>query len=134
MGSGGGKDTMARIVADMYYGHGIVPEAKFTHISCAELIAAAAQEADSLAATFLNSAAKNADGGMLYLHDAQALSLRDWPRLTDQLVIEMENRRDSLAVILAADSSDAINRLRAVSPGLKARVLGISFPEPENLN
>lgn len=133
LGSGGGKDAMARIVADMYYGHDIVPEAKFTHISCAELIAAAAQ-ADSLAATFLNSAAKNADGGMLYLHDAQALSLRDWPRLTDQLVIEMENRRDSLAVILSADSSEAINRLRAVSPGLKARVLGISFPEPENLN
>ncbi|SHY07479.1 ESX-1 ATPase, AAA family, EccA1 [Mycobacteroides abscessus subsp. abscessus] len=128
LGSGGRKDAMARIVADMYYGHGIVPEAKFTHISCAELIAAAAQEADSLAATFLSSAAKNANGGVLYLHDAQALSLRDWPRLTDQLVIEMENRRDSLAVILSADSSEAINRLRAVSPGLDARVLGISFP------
>lgn len=135
LGSCGGKDSMARIVADMYYGHGIVPEAKFTHISCAELIAAAAaQEADSLAATFLNSAAKNADGGVLYLHDAQALSLRDWPRLTDQLVIEMENRRDSLAVILSADSSEAINRLRAISPGLEARVRGISFSEPENLD
>lgn len=129
-GSGGGKDAMARIVADMYYGHGFVPEAKFTHISCAQLTAAA-QQSDPLAATFLKAAAKTADGGVLYLPDVQVLSSHPWPHLIGALIAEMEYRRDSLAVILSSNASDAIDRLLATDDGLDARVIRIGFSEPK---
>ncbi len=130
---------IVQAIAHLYCGVGVLPHTRVVAIPAAALMAGADEEVifdpdllrrligangvinrpvdvDSVAAY-----AQRADGGLLFIHDFQQVTPEARSEIADALVYEMEFRRETLVVAVAADD-ELLQRFRAVNPGFCARI------------
>ncbi len=120
---GTGKTTIARVVADMLAGLGVIAEPKLLETSRKDFVAEYEGQSAARTAKTVDSAL----GGVLLIDEAYALVQdRDGradpfgQEALDTLLARMENDRDRLVVIIAGYSSD-IDRLLEANEGLRSR-------------
>ncbi|OMC54023.1 type VII secretion AAA-ATPase EccA [Mycobacterium sp. IS-836] len=120
---GTGKTTIARVVANILAGLGVIPEPKLVETSRKDFVA----EYEGQSAVKTTKAIDRALGGVLFIDEAYALvQERDGrtdpfgQEALDTLLARMENDRDRLVVIIAGYSSD-IDRLLETNEGLRSR-------------
>lgn len=120
---GTGKTTIARVVANMLAGLGVIAEPKLVETSRKDFVA----EYEGQSAVKTAKTIDQALGGVLFIDEAYALvQERDGrtdpfgQEAMDTLLARMENDRDRLVVIIAGYSSD-IDRLLETNEGLRSR-------------
>lgn len=128
---GTGKTTVARLYGQLLYKLGLIGSDVFVETDRAGLIGMHLGETEMKTIALI----QEASGGILFVDEAYALNDRYsghkgfGEEALDVLVKEMEDRRDSLAVILAG-YSDRMNELLSINPGLKSRIPSvITFPD-----
>jgi type VII secretion ATPase EccA len=120
---GTGKTTIARVVANILAGLGVIPEPKLVETSRKDFVA----EFEGQSAVKSTKTIDRALGGVLFIDEAYALVQERNGRTDpfgqealDTLLARMENDRDRLVVIIAGYSSD-IDRLLETNEGLRSR-------------
>jgi len=120
---GTGKTTIARVVANILAGLGVITEPKLVETSRKDLVA----EYEGQSAVKTTKTIDRALGGVLFIDEAYALvQERDGrtdpfgQEALDTLLARMENDRDRLVVIIAGYSND-IDRLLETNEGLRSR-------------
>jgi type VII secretion ATPase EccA len=120
---GTGKTTIARIVANILAGLGVITEPKLIETSRKDFVA----EYEGQSAVKTTKTIDRALGGVLFIDEAYTLvQERDGradpfgTEALDTLLARMENDRDQLVVIIAGYSND-IDRLLEVNDGLRSR-------------
>lgn len=120
---GTGKTTIARVVANILAGLGVIPEPKLIETSRKDFVA----EFEGQSATKTTKTIDSALGGVLFIDEAYALVQERNGRAdpfgseaVDTLLARMENDRDRLVVIIAGYSSD-IDRMLETNEGLRSR-------------
>jgi SpoVK/Ycf46/Vps4 family AAA+-type ATPase len=117
---GTGKTTVARIVARIYQGLGLLDSGHLVEVTRKDLVG---QYVGQTAAT-TQSVLDRAAGGVLFVDEAYALiGGGQWdygPEAVATLLSHMENNRGSLAVI-AAGYQDEMDAFLASNPGLRSR-------------
>lgn len=117
---GTGKTTVARIVAEVYGALGVVPSGHLLEVGRADLVAGFIGQT----ATKTRQVFGDAVGGMLFVDEAYSLvrgDERDFgTEALDTLVAEMENHRDTTAVVVAGYPKEMSEFLDA-NPGLASR-------------
>lgn len=120
---GTGKTTIARVVAKTYAGLGVSQSATVLETSRADFIG----NVEGATTMKTRELIEKVGDGILFVDEAYQL-VQDRDGRTDpfgteaitELLLQMENRRDSLIVILAGYEKD-INRLLATNDGLSSR-------------
>jgi type VII secretion ATPase EccA len=120
---GTGKTTIARVVANILAGLGVISEPKLVETSRKDFVA----EYEGQSAVKTAKTIDQAMGGVLFIDEAYALvQERDGrtdpfgQEAMDTLLARMENDRDRLVVIIAGYSTD-IDRLLETNEGLRSR-------------
>jgi type VII secretion ATPase EccA len=120
---GTGKTTIARVVANILAGLGVIAEPKLIETSRKDFVA----EYEGQSAVKTSKTIDQAMGGVLFIDEAYALVQerdgRNDPfgqEAMDTLLARMENDRDRLVVIIAGYSND-IDRLLETNEGLRSR-------------
>jgi type VII secretion ATPase EccA len=120
---GTGKTTIARVVANILAGLGVIPEPKLVETARKDFVA----EYEGQSAVKTTKTIDRALGGVLFIDEAYALvQERDGrtdpfgQEALDTLLARMENDRDRLAVIIAGYGTD-IDRLLETNEGLRSR-------------
>jgi type VII secretion ATPase EccA len=120
---GTGKTTIARVVANILAGLGVIPEPTLVETSRKDFVA----EYEGQSAVKTTKTIDRAMGGVLFIDEAYALvQERDGradpfgSEALDTLLARMENDRDRLVVIIAGYSAD-IDRLLETNEGLRSR-------------
>jgi type VII secretion ATPase EccA len=120
---GTGKTTIARVVANILAGLGVISEPKLVESSRKDFVA----EYEGQSAVKTSRTIDRAVGGVLFIDEAYTLvQERDGradpfgTEALDALLARMENDRDRLVVIIAGYSSD-IDRLLESNDGLRSR-------------
>ena len=120
---GTGKTTIARVVANILAGLGVIAEPKLVETARKDFVA----EYEGQSAVKSTKTIDRALGGVLFIDEAYALvQERDGrtdpfgQEALDTLLARMENDRDRLVVIIAGYSSD-IDRLLETNEGLRSR-------------
>lgn len=120
---GTGKTTIARVVANILAGLGVIAEPKLVETSRKDFVA----EYEGQSAVKTARTIDRAMGGVLFIDEAYTLvQERDGradpfgTEALDTLLARMENDRDRLVVIIAGYSSD-IDRLLETNDGLRSR-------------
>jgi type VII secretion ATPase EccA len=120
---GTGKTTIARVVANILAGLGVIAEPKLVETSRKDFVA----EYEGQSAVKTARAIDRAVGGVLFIDEAYTLvQERDGradpfgTEALDTLLARMENDRDRLVVIIAGYSAD-IDRLLESNDGLRSR-------------
>src|SRR4029079_7188717 len=120
---GTGKTTIARVVANILAGLGVIAETKLVETSRKDFVA----EYEGQSAVKTARAVDRAMGGVLFIDEAYSLvQERDGradpfgTEALDTLLARMENDRDRLVVIIAGYGSD-IDRLLESNDGLRSR-------------
>lgn len=120
---GTGKTTIARVVANILAGLGVISEPKLLETSRKDFVA----EYEGQSAVKTTKTIDSALGGVLFIDEAYALvQERDGradpfgTEALDTLLARMENDRDRLVVIIAGYSAD-IDRLLETNEGLRSR-------------
>ena len=120
---GTGKTTIARVVANILAGLGVISEPKLIEASRKDFVA----EYEGQSAVKTAKTIDQALGGVLFIDEAYALvQERDGrtdpfgQEAMDTLLARMENDRDRLVVIIAGYSTD-IDRLLETNEGLRSR-------------
>lgn len=120
---GTGKTTIARVVANILAGLGVIAEPKLVETSRKDFVA----EYEGQSAVKTAKTIDSAMGGVLFIDEAYALVQerdgRNDPfgqEALDTLLARMENDRDRLVVIIAGYSTD-IDRLLETNEGLRSR-------------
>jgi type VII secretion ATPase EccA len=120
---GTGKTTIARVVANILAGLGVIGEPKLIETARKDFVA----EYEGQSAVKTTKAIDRALGGVLFIDEAYALvQERDGrtdpfgQEALDTLLARMENDRDRLVVIIAGYSTD-IDRLLETNEGLRSR-------------
>ena len=120
---GTGKTTIARVVANILAGLGVIPEPTLVETSRKDFVA----EYEGQSAVKTTKTIDRAMGGVLFIDEAYALvQERDGradpfgTEALDTLLARMENDRDRLVVIIAGYSAD-IDRLLQTNEGLRSR-------------
>jgi type VII secretion ATPase EccA len=120
---GTGKTTIARVVANILAGLGVIQEPKLIETARKDFVA----EYEGQSAVKTTKAIDRAMGGVLFIDEAYALvQERDGrtdpfgQEALDTLLARMENDRDRLVVIIAGYSND-IDRLLETNEGLRSR-------------
>jgi AAA+ superfamily predicted ATPase len=128
---GTGKTTVARLYAELLQNVGLLPSDRVIETDRSGLVAEFVGQTDKKTKEVI----KSADGGVLFIDEAYALNDRYGNQkgfgeeATDALVKEMEDRRDSLVVILAG-YKDPMMDFISINPGLKSRIpVIIEFPD-----
>lgn len=120
---GTGKTTVARLFGQLLHKLGLLGSNVFVETDRAGLIGEHIGETEKKTSAVI----EKATGGVLFIDEAYALNDRYSGRkgygedALNVIVKEMEDRRNSLAVILAG-YSDRMNDLLNVNPGLKSRI------------
>ncbi|MDQ2638743.1 MAG: type VII secretion AAA-ATPase EccA, partial [Actinomycetota bacterium] len=120
---GTGKTTIARVVANILTGLGVISEPKLVETSRKDFVA----EYEGQSAVKTSRTIDRAIGGVLFIDEAYTL-VQDRDGRTDPfgtealdtLLARMENDRDRLVVIIAGYSAD-IDRLLESNDGLRSR-------------
>ena len=120
--AGTGKTTVARIIAGIYNTLGILPDGDvFIECGRADLVASYAGQT----APKVKQLIDKATGGVLFIDEAYSLCADDsdafGKEAVDTLLAEMENKRNSLMVILAGYEKDMDMFLRR-NQGLSSRI------------
>ncbi|MCH9669788.1 MAG: type VII secretion AAA-ATPase EccA [Actinomycetia bacterium] len=120
---GTGKTTVARVVANILAGLGVIAEPKLVEVSRKDFVA----EYEGQSAVKTARTIDRAMGGVLFIDEAYSLvQERDGradpfgTEALDTLLARMENDRGRLVVIIAGYSKD-IDRLLEVNDGLRSR-------------
>ena len=120
---GTGKTTIARVVANILAGLGVIQEPKLIETARKDFVA----EYEGQSAVKSTKTIDRALGGVLFIDEAYALvQERDGrtdpfgQEALDTLLARMENDRDRLVVIIAGYSND-IDRLLETNEGLRSR-------------
>lgn len=121
---GTGKTTVARVIAKIFAGIGVCPKDSVKEASRGDLVGS--HEGESIKMT--REVIAEADGGVLFIDEAyEIVQARNSGQVDPfgteamtELMREMENRRDSLIVIMAGYEAD-MNRLLATNDGLVGR-------------
>ncbi|MGW0160345.1 type VII secretion AAA-ATPase EccA [Mycobacterium sp. NPDC003323] len=120
---GTGKTTIARVVANILAGLGVIAEPKLVETSRKDFVA----EYEGQSSVKTSRTIDRAVGGVLFIDEAYTLvQERDGradpfgTEALDTLLARMENDRDRLVVIIAGYSSD-IDRLLETNDGLRSR-------------
>ncbi|KAA1250506.1 type VII secretion AAA-ATPase EccA [Mycobacterium simiae] len=120
---GTGKTTIARVVANILAGLGVIAEPKLVETSRKDFVA----EYEGQSAVKTAKTIDHALGGVLFIDEAYTLvQERDGrtdpfgQEAMDTLLARMENDRDRLVVIIAGYSND-IDRLLETNEGLRSR-------------
>ncbi|OBI81176.1 type VII secretion AAA-ATPase EccA [Mycobacterium sp. E740] len=120
---GTGKTTIARVVANILTGLGVISEPKLVESSRKDFVA----EYEGQSAVKTSRTIDRALGGVLFIDEAYTLvQERDGrtdpfgTEALDTLLARMENDRDRLVVIIAGYSAD-IDRLLETNDGLRSR-------------
>ncbi len=120
---GTGKTTIARVVANILAGLGVIPEPKLVETSRKDFVA----EYEGQSSVKTSRTIDRALGGVLFIDEAYTLvQERDGrtdpfgTEALDTLLARMENDRDRLVVIIAGYSND-IDRLLETNDGLRSR-------------
>ena len=117
---GTGKTTLARLIARMYRALGLLPKGQLVEADRSSLVAGYVGQT----ALKVQEAVRSADGGVLFIDEAYSLAADRGSGFGDEavatLVNEMENRRESMAVIIAG-YQQAIEDLLATNQGMKSR-------------
>jgi SpoVK/Ycf46/Vps4 family AAA+-type ATPase len=118
---GTAKTTVARIFCQILQERGVIGEGKFVEASRPDLIGEyIGQSAPKVCKLF-----DKADGGVLFIDEAYSLSDGDHHNYGEealaQIVLEMENRRDRVVVILAGYPVE-MQRLYNMNSGLRSRL------------
>lgn len=126
---GTGKTSVARLIARIYRALGLLPRGHLVEADRSSLVAGYVGQT----ALKVQEAVRAADGGVLFVDEAYALASDSGGGFGDEaiatLINEMENRRTSMAVIIAG-YDDAIKGLLATNPGMKSRFqTSLTFPD-----
>ncbi|ORW08520.1 MULTISPECIES: AAA family ATPase [Mycolicibacter] len=121
---GTGKTTIARVIAKLFAGIGVCPKDTVVEASRGDLVGN--HEGESIKMT--REVIEKADGGVLFIDEAyEIVQARNSGQVDPfgteamtELMREMENRRDTLIVIMAGYEGD-MNRLLATNDGLVSR-------------
>jgi type VII secretion ATPase EccA len=120
---GTGKTTIARVVANILAGLGVIQEPKLIETARKDFVA----EYEGQSAVKTTKAIDRALGGVLFIDEAYALVQERGGRADpfgqealDTLLARMENDRDRLVVIIAGYGND-IDRLLETNEGLRSR-------------
>ncbi|HSS24022.1 MAG TPA: type VII secretion AAA-ATPase EccA [Mycobacterium sp.] len=126
---GTGKTTIARVVAKIYCGLGLLKRENIREVHRADLIGQHIGETEAKTNAIIDSALD----GVLFLDEAYALvatgAKNDFGLVAiDTLLARMENDRDRLVVIVAGYRAD-LDRFLDTNQGLRSRFTrGIDFP------
>ena len=129
--AGTGKTTVAKLFGELLYEEGILPTAKFTIATRKDLVAEYVGQTALKTHALIDQAA----GGVLFIDEAY--SLRTSPgtndfaaEAVDQLVMDSEEYRDQLVIILAGYTDEMTDFIQNTNPGLKSRFKNwITFPD-----
>lgn len=126
---GTGKTTVARLVAAIYRGLGILPKGHLVEVQRADLIAGFVGQT----ALKVQAVADSAMGGVLFIDEAYALSSgsdQDYGQEAIATLVKiMEDRRDQFAVIAAGYSAE-MGRFIESNSGLRSRFQRfVEFPD-----
>lgn len=125
---GTGKTTVARIIGRLYKEAGILPKGHVVEVSRADLVVGYAGQSGPNTLEKI----KDAQGGILFIDEAYTLADggdRLGQEVIDTLLKEMEDRRESLVVIVAG-YTEPMNSFIGSNPGLASRFNKyINFPD-----
>ena len=121
---GTGKTTVAKMIGKIYCALGVLPGDEVYTVSRADLVS----QYIGGTARCVREVCQRADGGVLFVDEAYSLVNSDQDsygkEAVDTLIQEMENRRDTMMVILAGYEEPMMEFLKA-NPGFKSRVPNI---------
>ncbi len=118
---GTGKTTVARIIADLYFGLGIIPSNRIVEVDRSALVAGYVGQSAIKTRQVVDSAL----GGVLFIDEAYTLSKggedRDFGQeVIDTLLKAMEDHRGELVVIVAG-YRELMHKFIDSNPGLRSR-------------
>ena len=116
---GTGKTEVARLLANIFYDEGILPENKFIETDSSGLISAYAGQT----AIKTHKLVKDSLGGILFIDEAYALMDGSGygKEAINALITDMENYRGKFCVIMAG-YKDPMEDMLSVNPGFKSRI------------
>jgi SpoVK/Ycf46/Vps4 family AAA+-type ATPase len=126
---GTGKTTVARLISRLYRALGLLSKGHLVEVGRSDLVAGYVGQT----AIAVKQAFNNAEGGVLFVDEAYALSpgyAEDFgAEAIATMVLEMENRREDLAVIVAGYEKP-MQAFIASNEGLESRFqTAIDFPD-----
>lgn len=126
---GTGKTEVARLLANILYDEGILPENKFVETDRSGLVGAYIGHT----ALKTHKLVKDSLGGVLFIDEAYSLANGDnhsfAQEAIDALIADMENYRGKICVILAGYKPQ-MEHLLSLNPGFKSRINRfIDFPD-----
>lgn len=126
---GTGKTTVARIIAKIYHGLGLISKGQLVEVDRSGLVGSFVGQTAPKVASVVSSA----EGGVLFIDEAYALTtggLNDFgSEAIETLLKLMEDKRDNLVVIAAGYTNKMVEFL-ASNPGLRSRFPNvIEFPD-----
>jgi SpoVK/Ycf46/Vps4 family AAA+-type ATPase len=124
---GTGKTTVARIIANLFFGLGFTSEPKLVEVTRAQLVGKYIGQT----APQVLDACKKADGGVLFIDEAYSLfnsSENDFGHeAVAELLVQINNRKKSMAVVIAGYKTE-MEKFLDSNPGLDSR-----FPQENRI-